>query len=472
LSIAGIEARRLFQPQKFAFQETQEDRMLRITRLAFFFALLTTLAAVATAQANPATNAPAASAPAASSTPFDVNAAVEAYLAKMPPARRAASNAYFEGSCWLILWDFLSTVFVMWLLLYFRWSASLRNLAERLTRFRPLQTALYWIQFIVLVSVLTFPMTVYEGYFREHKYDLLNQTFGPWMRDQAVGLAVGVVLGAILVIPLFGMVRRLGKSWWVWGAVLSILFFAFVSLIAPVYIAPLFNKYKTLEDSRIKDPILSMARANGIPATNVYEFDASQQSNRVSANVSGFANTLRISLNDNLLKRCTLPEIETTMGHEMGHYVLNHEYKGLVMIGVVIVIAFAFLNWGITFALARWGESWGIRGITDVAVLPLAVIVFSIFFLLMTPVSNSITRTMEFEADMYGLNAARQPDGEANVDMLLGEYRKLDPTPLEEFIFFDHPSGRTRITAAMRWKAEHPETASPEEMARPLFDAK
>jgi STE24 endopeptidase len=136
------------------------------------------------------------------------------------------------------------------------------------------------------------------------------------------------------------------------------------------------------------------------------------------------------------------------------------------------VIAFAFLDWGITFALARWGESWGIRGITDVAVLPLAVIVFSIFFLLMTPVSNSITRTMEFEADMYGLNAARQPDGEANVDMLLGESRKLDPSPLEEFIFFDHPSGRTRITAAMRWKAEHPETASSEEMARSLFDSK
>jgi len=454
--------------------------MIRGMRLVALFAVLT-VASVATAQAVNAAKAhsSSSSAPAVASSssvlssgPFDVNAAVEAYLAKMPPARRAASNAYFEGSYWLILWDFLSTVFVMWLLLRFRWSASMRNLAERLTRFRPLQTALYWIQFIVIVSVLTFPMTVYEGYFREHKYDLLNQTFGPWMRDQAVGLAVGVVLGTILVVPLFGLVRRLGKNWWVWGAVLSVLFFAFVSLIAPVYISPLFNKYKTLEDARIKDPILSMARANGIPATNVYEFDASQQSNRVSANVSGFANTLRISLNDNLLKRCTLPEIETTMGHEMGHYVLNHEYKGLVIMGVVIVIAFAFLNWGINLALERWGESWGIRGITDVAVLPLAVIVFSIFFLLMTPVSNSITRTMEFEADMYGLNAARQPDGEANVDMLLGEYRKLDPSPLEEFVFFDHPSGRTRITAAMRWKAEHPETASSEEMARSLFDSK
>jgi STE24 endopeptidase len=449
--------------------------MIRATRLASLFAVLITLASIATAQPGTTTNAPlpATSAPAAASSPaFDVNAAVEAYLAKMPPARRASSNAYFEGGYWLLLWDFLTSAVAMWLLLRFRWSARMRDLAERITRFRPLQTALDWIQFIVATAVLTFPMTVYESYFREHKYDLLNQTFGPWLRDQLIGLAVSAVLGAILIVPLFGLVRRMGKSAWVWGSVLMIVFFAFVSLIAPVYISPLFNKYKTLEDSRIKDPILSMARANGIPATNVYEFDASQQSNRVSANVSGFASTLRISLNDNLLKRCTLPEIETTMGHEMGHYVLNHAYKGLVMIGVVIVIGFAFLNWGINFALARWGEKWGVRGITDVAVLPLAWIVLSVYFLLMTPVTNTITRTMEFEADMYGLNAARQPDGEANVDMLLGEYRKLDPTPLEEFIFFDHPSGRTRITAAMRWKAEHLETASPEEVARPLFDAK
>jgi STE24 endopeptidase len=215
-----------------------------------------------------------------------------------------------------------------------------------------------------------------------------------------------------------------------------------------------------------------MARANGIPARDVYEFDASKQSNRVSANVSGFANTMRISLNDNLLKRCTLPEIETTMGHEMGHYVLNHAYKGLALLGVLIVIAFAFVNWGINFALARWGTAWDVRGIGDLAVLPLAVILFSLFLFLTTPISNSITRTMEFEADMYGLNAAQQPDGEANVDMMLGEYRKLDPGPFEEFVFYDHPSGRTRITAAMRWKAEHPESASSEEMNRSIFEKK
>jgi STE24 endopeptidase len=448
--------------------------MLRATRLAFLLVLLASLTPLTPAQTSGGTSTSSSthSTPATGTPSFDIHSAVETYLAKMPPARRARSNAYFEGGYWLLLWDFLLPVFVMWLLLRFHWSAHMRSLAERITRFRSLQTALYWIQFIIVVSVLTFPMTVYEGYFREHQYDLLNQSFGPWMRDQLIGLAATVILGAILVIPLFGLARGLGKSWWVWGAALTIVFFAFVSLIEPVYIAPLFNKYTKLSDPRIKDPILSMARANGIPATDVYEFDASEQSNRVSANVGGFANTLRISLNDNLLKRCTLPEIETTMGHEMGHYVLNHEYKGLVMIGAVIVIGFAFLNWGINYSLTRWGQAWGIGGISDVAVLPLAVIMFSLFSFLMTPVINTITRTMEYEADMYGLNAARQPDAEANIDMLLGEYRKLDPGPAEELVFFDHPSGRTRITAAMRWKAEHLDTASEEEMRRPLFDGR
>jgi len=424
------------------------------------------------ASAQTATPSSATGPAASTASPLDINSAVNAYFAKMPPARRAQSDAYFEGSYWMILWDFLVSAFVMWLLLHFRWSAKMRNLAERITRFRSLQTAIYWVQFFIVVEILTYPWSLYEGYFREHKYGLLNQTFGPWMRDQLVMAMVGIVLGAILVIPLFWVVRRLGKNWWVWGAAVMIVFSAFVALIAPVYVFPLFNKYTKLQDARVKDPILQMARANGIPARDVYEFDASKQSNRVSANVSGFASTMRISLNDNLLNRCTLAEIQTTMGHEMGHYVLNHAYKGIVMFGVLIVIGFAFLNWGINFALARWGTAWEIRDITDVAVLPLAAIVLSLFFFVTTPIGNTITRTMEFEADMYGLNAARQPDAEANVDMFLGEYRKLDPGPMEEFLFYDHPSGRVRITAAMRWKAEHPETTSIEEINRELFPQK
>jgi STE24 endopeptidase len=451
------------------------NRARRYLVLVFLLGVMGTFSAVAQTQepgAAPAKSMAMTAAGRTAAAPFDVHAAVETYLAKMPAAARAKSNAYFEGGYWLQLMDFVVAVVVMWALLQFGWSARMRDLAERVTRFRALQTALYWLQFIIVFSVVTFPFTVYEGFVREHKYGLLNQNFAQWGRDQVVGLAIGVVLGAVLMIPLFALVRWLGKNWWVWGAVVFVLFIAFVSLIAPVYLSPLFNKYVTLNDPKIKDPILQMARANGIPATDVYEFDASRQSNRVSANVSGLGNTLRISLNDNLLKRCTLPEIETTMGHEMGHYVLNHIYKGLVMNGVAIVIGFAFLSWGLSWALARWGTQWGVRDLGDPAVLPLAVIVLAIYFFVTTPVNNTITRSMEFEADMYGLNAARQPDGEANVDLLLGEYRKMDPGPVEEFIFFDHPSGRTRITAAMRWKAENPNTASEEEVNRVMFEAK
>src|SRR5579863_5161754 len=178
-----------------------------ITYAAPFLVLCSLLAPNAPAQIGAASPAPTP--PAATQTPsspsFDVNAAVEGYFAKMPPAERARSNAYFEGGYWLLLWDFLSTLLVMWILLRFRWSMHMRDLAQHITRFRPLQTALYWIQFIVVVSVLTFPLGLYEGYFREHKYGLLNQTFGPWMRDQAVALAVSVVLGGILIVPLVGL---------------------------------------------------------------------------------------------------------------------------------------------------------------------------------------------------------------------------------------------------------------------------
>jgi STE24 endopeptidase len=198
-----------------------------------------------------------------------------------------------------------------------------------------------------------------------------------------------------------------------------------------------------------------MARANGVPATEVYEVDASRQSTRVSAYVTGFLGTERIVLNDNLLKRCSQEEIQSVMGHEMGHYVLHHVYKDLLFFGVLTVIGFALLNWAMHWSLGRWGERWGTHEITDVAALPLAVLLFAIFFFVLTPVTNSWTRIQEYEADVFGLNTARQPDGEALVDLKLGDYRKLDPSAIEEMIFFDHPSGRTRITAAMRWKAEN-----------------
>jgi STE24 endopeptidase len=124
-------------------------------------------------------------------------------------------------------------------------------------------------------------------------------------------------------------------------------------------------------------------------------------------------------------------------------------------LSIVTVLAFAYLYWGLGWTLQRWGEKWQIRGVGDTAVLPLVVLLFSIFGFVITPIMNTSTRTEEYEADMYGLNTSRQPDGFAQAAIHLGEYRKMNPGPIEEWIFFDHPSGRNRIYAAMRWKAEN-----------------
>ncbi len=386
---------------------------------------------------------------------FDATAATNAYLAQIPAEKTARSNAYFEGGYWLILWDFLYGAVVALLLLNLRWSSRMRDLAERITRFKPVHTFVYWLQYLVITSILVFPLTVYEDYFREHKYGLATQTFGPWMGDQLKTLALVLVLVGLLVMLLFGVVRRLPRTWWIWGAVVTTLFWIFIVLIGPVYIAPIFNKVTRLDDPKIVEPILSMARANGIPAKDVYEIDASRQTTAISANVSGFANTMRITLNDNLLRRGSPEEIQAVMGHEMGHYVMHHIYIGIMFNLIKAVLLFAYLYYGLGWALKRWGERWQIRGVGDTAVLPLAVLLVSIFGFVFTPIDNTFTRTQEIEADMYGLNASRQPDGEAQADIHLGEYRKMNPGPIEEFIFFDHPSGRNRIYAAMRWKAEN-----------------
>jgi STE24 endopeptidase len=176
--------------------------------------------------------------------------------------------------------------------------------------------------------------------------------------------------------------------------------------------------------------------------------------------VSGALGTERITLNDNLLNRASLEEIEAVMGHEMGHYVLNHVYKGLMELGIIIVIGFALVAWLFERLRARYEAKWQVRGIADPAGLPLVSLLFAAYLFAMTPVLNTIVRTQEYEADVFGLNTARQPDGFAQISIKLSEYRKLDPGPWEEKIFFDHPSGRTRIYTAMRWKAENLDATS------------
>jgi Zn-dependent protease with chaperone function len=398
------------------------------------------------------TKVPAAAQPSAN---FNAEAATEAYMAMIPEAATARSNAYFEGGYWLILWNFLLGSAISLLLLQLRWSAHMRDFAERITRFRYLQTMIYWAEYLLLTTLLGFPLEIYQNYTREHQYGLATQTFGPWMGDEFKSFLVFLVMGCLAAPILFIIVRKQTRTWWIWGAISTLVFMIVAVAIGPVYLQPIFNKITRLDDPKVTVPILRMAHANGIPTNDVYEIDASRQTTRMSANVSGFANTMRITLNDNLLRRGSPEEIQSVMGHEMGHYVLNHIPKDIIFILIVIFVSFAYLRWGLEWSLRRWGARWQIRDTGDPAVIPLVTLLAGILFFALTPVMDTQTRSQEKEADMFGLNASRQPDGFAQAAIHLSEYRKMRPGKLEEFVFFDHPSGFDRIHSAMVWKGEN-----------------
>ncbi|MEY2498622.1 MAG: endopeptidase [Verrucomicrobiota bacterium] len=410
----------------------------------------------ANAHAQEASPAPAVSAPAPSIAPgTDPATATRAWLDTVPADKRAKSDGYFEGGYWLILWNFLLNAAIALFLLGSGISARLRDRVERLTRFKAMQVALYTIAFILLNAVLGFPLAVYEGFYREHQYGLATQTFGGWFGDQIKGLGFALIGVSILLIVVYAIFRKAPRTWWIWAAAVMTVFGLLISFIFPVFIAPAFNKYTPLEDPAIREPILALARANQIPVDKVFVVDASRQTTKVSANVAGFLGTTRIALNDNLLKQCTLPEIRHVMGHEMGHYVLNHGAKLATYSAIFFLVGFGLTNGAFEMLFRKRGAAWGVRGIADPAGLPMVALIFATYSFLATPVSNTFSRVTEIEADIFGLNTAREPDASAKVALKLGTYRKMDPTALEEFIFFDHPSGRARIRMAMDWKAAH-----------------
>ncbi|MDQ2770401.1 MAG: M48 family metallopeptidase [Bacteroidota bacterium] len=411
------------------------------------------VAAAATAAA-PAPAADASAVLATSAAPFNVEAATQAYLNTLTPAQKAKSDAYFEGGYWLQLVELLYTLGVAAVFLRLGLGRWLKARTQRLPR--PwLRTLAFAAGYLLLAWALTLPLDIYEGYVREHSYGMSNQNFGAWFGENLTSLGLSVVFGSLVILAFYAAVRRAGRSWWAWGTALAALFLVISVFAGPVLISPLFNKSTPLPAGPIRAAILSMARANGVPADNVYLVDASRQTKRISANVSGIGSTIRVSLNDNLLNRCTPQEVQAVMGHELGHYVLNHIQKLLVFFTLIIGLSLWLVDWAFRRLTARYGAAWGITDLGDVAGLPLALALFSVFMFLATPVRNTIIRTNEQEADMFGLNAARQPDAFASTAMKLSEYRKIDPSPLEEAIFYDHPSGHTRVLSAMRWKAEH-----------------
>ena len=385
---------------------------------------------------------------------FDVDAATRAYLDLLQGPARAKSDAYFEGGYWLILWNAVVAVLVYGALLASGFSARMRDLAERRVRRTWLVPGLYGVLFTLVSFLLFLPWTIYTGFVREAQYDLMSQTFGAWLIDQLKMLGVSLVVNALLFTAIYAVIRRFRRAWWAVGTAVMISFLTIGLLLGPVFIEPLFNRYTEMPAGPLRDRIVAMAEAHHIPADHIYVADASRQTKRISANVAGLGPTIRIALNDNLLNRTSPDEVAAVMGHEMGHYVLGHIWRLLLWFALAVLVIFFALSRLAPRLIARHPR-WGVRDVADPAGAPLLLAITSVLVALATPYISTVTRLSESEADRFGLDAARAPDGFATAAIRLSEYRKLEPGPIEEFLFFDHPSGATRVRMSMQWKKDN-----------------
>jgi STE24 endopeptidase len=392
---------------------------------------------------------------------FDPAAATTAYLATVPPSVHANATAYTQGGHWILLWGTLAGVLVSWIVVRSGILIRTRAGVER-KRARP------WLAVVTVIAVdslvesfLMIPWDGYAHWWREKSYGLTSLTPSGWFADHAMQMMVGTVQLLIVLSLLYWIIRRAPRTWWLWCtfAVVGVMFF-FLAL-APIVIEPLFNSYKPAPSGPMRDEVVAMAKQVGVPSDKILIYNGSKQSNRYTANVSGFLGTARVAMSDVMFtKNADLAEVRAVLGHEMGHYVRGHILWTVGAFAILGLLGFYLVDRLFPFA-ARLMSAKGVIGIADPAGFPVVSVIFSILALLATPITNSISKLGEADADRFSLEHFNEPDGMAKALVKTIEYRAATPSKLEEVIFYDHPAVGVRLRRAMDWKATHPKTDAP-----------
>jgi len=391
---------------------------------------------------------------------FDPAAATAAYLATLPPEAHAKATAYTQGGHWVLLWGTLIGILVSWIVIR---SGLLVRTREGVERKRPhpwLAVAAVLVVDAVIESSLMIPWESYANWWREKAYGLTSQAYGGWFGEHLLGFAVGMVQTLILFSLLYWLIRRAPRTWWLWSAFAVVVFAVFVLVVSPVLIEPLFNSFKPAPPGPMRDEVVAMAKQVGVPSDKVLIYDGSKQSNRYTANVSGVFGTARVAMSDVMFKKdADLAEVRGVVGHEMGHYVRGHAGWMALAFGLLALVAFFLIDRLFPWAAQAMGAR-GVKGLADPAGYPVVTVIFSVLALLATPVTSSISRIGEADADRFSLEHFNEPDGLARALIKTVEYRAATPSRLEEVIFYDHPAVGTRIRHAMDWKAAHPKPAA------------
>ena len=374
----------------------------------------------------------------------------------LSPERKAKLISYSRfKNIWMFA-DFLIGIGLMSLVLFTGLSAKLRAMAQK-ARYKFFVWWLYFVLFIIVTYIISFPFDYYREYIVELDYGFMNQTFGEWLLDGLKALALTALLGIIPVWVLYFILER-SKKWWLWFSLGSIPLLILLVVIAPVFISPMFNDFTPLENKELETKILSLASQAGIEGSNVFQVDGSRQSSKVNAYVTGLFNTKRIVLYDTIVKNFEDDEILFVMGHEMGHYIMNHIWQGLAVAVVVIMLSLWVTNKLIHGFITRFQAKLGFSQLSDIASLPLVLLFTSAISFFSQPLSNSFSRYLEHQADIYGMEITTVSGESAAIAFdKLSAFNLSDPEPhpIIEFWFYSHPSLSKRMQFVRQYRSEH-----------------
>ena len=384
---------------------------------------------------------------------LDVEAATAAYIDGLGEEALAQAAAYTTGNQWLMLWGLLISAIVTLIIIR---TGLLTKTADKLSK-RGFVIRVFSISavYLVLSELLEMPWSVFAGWWRETDYGRTSQPLMDFLGQGLLALAISTLLFGIFLVAIYAFIQKAKKLWWLWGGAFSGLFVAFLMVVGPTYIAPLFNDYQPVPPGEVRDAVEAMAIDAGIPTDRVFMYDGSRQSNNFTANVAGIGGAARIAISDVALDEATLDEVKAVTGHEIGHYKLGHVWDG-VFLTIVIVMASFFIA---DKAFNPVAQMFGAReAIGDPTTMPVLLFLVGVIAMFTQPVSNTLSRMNETEADHYSYEMVNLPDGMASALVKTAEYRNPRPGTLEEWLFYTHPSVERRVRAAMEWKANHPES--------------
>ncbi|MCB1085323.1 MAG: M48 family metallopeptidase [Chlamydiia bacterium] len=320
----------------------------------------------------------------------------------VPSPTPEAVSFYHSGNT-LFMIQIIWNLAIPALILFTGLSAKLWNLSEWIAKRWLWKTALFTLFFLILVILLSLPLDFYASYMRPHLYGLSNQTLGRFFSHYVINQGITLLSGVILVWILYGIIRKSPKRWWLYFGLLNFPLAVFIVLIQPIWIAPLFNHFGPMKDKALEQKILDLAQRAGIEGGRVYEVDMSADTKAINAYVTGIGATKRIVIWDTAIKNLSEKELLFVVGHEMGHYVLHHLWWGILFYTLISLVTLFLVHLFARLFIKWWHQRMGFQELSDIASLPLILLLYTFFSFLTSPASNLISQRIEHNADTFGL---------------------------------------------------------------------